>query len=247
MSGVLYLVPNLLGAAAPSAVLPQRTIDVARGLARWAVETPKAARAFLNSLGMPVPLARLDIAPLPRAPGAAGIASIVALLRSGEDVGLLSDAGCPGVADPGAALVAAAHAAGVTVVPLVGPSAILLALMASGLNGQRFSFHGYLPVKPGARADALRALEAQSRAGGRAETEIFIETPYRNAAMLGALAGALKPSTIVCIAADLTLPTESIERAGAHEWGKRDATRFDRRPAIFLLQAADSSSGQLLM
>lgn len=247
MSGVLYLVPNLLGAVAPSAVLPQRTIDVARGLARWVVETPKAARAFLNSLGMPVPLAELDIAPLPRAAGAAEISPIIAALRSGEDVGLVSDAGCPGVADPGSAVVAAAHAAGVKVVPLVGPSAILLALMAAGLDGQHFCFHGYLPVKPEARTGALRALEAQSRAGARTETEIFIETPYRNATMLGALAGALKPSTIVCIAADLTLPTELIERASAREWGKRDATRFDRRPAIFLLQAADSSSGQLLM
>ena len=235
MAGTLYLVPNLLGAVAPTAVLPQRSIDVARGLTHWVVETPKAARAFLNSLGMPVPLAQLDMAPLSRAPEAAELAAALATLRNGGDIGLMSDAGCPGVADPGSVLVAAAHAAGIRVVPLVGPSAILLALMASGFNGQRFCFHGYLPVKPDARTEALRALEAQSKAGAR--TEIFIETPYRNVAMLAALADALKPSTTVCIAADLTLATEHIERATAREWKERDLTRFERRPAIFLLQA----------
>lgn len=235
MAGILYLVPNLLGAVAPSAVLPQRTIDVARSLAHWVVETPKAARAFLNSLGMPVPLAQLDIAPLSRAPEGPELAAIIATLRGGADVGVVSDAGCPGVADPGAVLVAAAHGAGIRVVPLVGPSAILLALMASGMNGQHFCFHGYLPVKPEARIEALRALEAQSRAARR--TELFIETPYRNAAMLATLAATLKPSTTVCIAADLTLGTEHVERASAREWSRRDAARFDRRPAIFLLQA----------
>lgn len=235
MPGALYLVPNLLGNVAPSTVLPQRTIDVARGLVHWVVETPKAARAFLNSLGMPVPIAQLDVVALPRAPRTDELAAVIKTLGNGEDVGLVSDAGCPGVADPGSALVAAVHAAGLRVVPLVGPSAILLALMASGLNGQHFCFHGYLPVKPEARAEALRSLEAQSRGGTR--TEIFIETPYRNAAMLAALADALKPSTTVCIAADLTLPTEHIERASAREWKKRDLTRFERRPAIFLLQA----------
>ncbi|MGE5089876.1 MAG: SAM-dependent methyltransferase [Candidatus Levyibacteriota bacterium] len=235
MAGILYLVPNLLGAVAPSAVLPQRTIDVARGLAHWVVETPKAARAFLNSLGMPVPLAQLDIAPLSRAPEGPELAAIIATLRGGADVGVVSDAGCPGVADPGAVLVAAAHGAGIRVVPLVGPSAILLALMASGMNGQHFCFHGYLPVKPEARIGALHALEAQSRAARR--TELFIETPYRNAAMLATLAATLKPSTTVCIAADLTLGTEHVERASAREWSRRDAARFDRRPAIFLLQA----------
>ncbi|HMA31186.1 MAG TPA: SAM-dependent methyltransferase, partial [Casimicrobiaceae bacterium] len=219
MPGALYLVPNLLGSVAPSTVLPRRTIDLARGLVHWVVETPKAARAFLSSLEMPVPIAQLDLVALPRAPGADELAAVIRTLRNGEDVGLVSDAGCPGVADPGSALVAAVHAAGLRVVPLVGPSAILLALMASGLNGQHFCFHGYLPVKPEARAEALRSLEAQSRSGAR--TEIFIETPYRNAAMLEALARTLKPSTTVCVAADLTLETEQVERATAREWKTR--------------------------
>jgi 16S rRNA (cytidine1402-2'-O)-methyltransferase len=121
------------------------------------------------------------------------------------------------------------------VVPLVGPSAILLALMASGMNGQAFCFHGYLPVKPDARAVALRALEARSRAERR--TELFIETPYRNRAMIAALASELNPATVVCVAADLTLDSERIERHAAGRWKQRDPGAFDRRPALFLLQA----------
>jgi 16S rRNA (cytidine1402-2'-O)-methyltransferase len=234
MTGTLFVVPNLLGVVAPDAVLPAKTVEVARRLTRWVVETPKVARAFLKSLGLPRPVAELAIAPLggsdEREVGAA-----LAPLAAGEDIGLLSDAGCPGVADPGAALVAAAHERGIRVVPLVGPSAILLALMGSGMNGQHFCFHGYLPVKADARATALRALERDSQARGR--TEIFIETPYRNAALLATLAQVLAPRTRVCVAADLTLASETIERRAASEWRKQDSARFDRRPAIFLLQA----------
>jgi 16S rRNA (cytidine1402-2'-O)-methyltransferase len=123
----------------------------------------------------------------------------------------------------------------VRVVPLVGPSAVLLALMAAGMNGQRFAFHGYLPVKPPARAQALTRLEQASRAEDC--TQVFIETPYRNAAMLEALAQTLQPATAVCVAADLTLPTETIERRSARAWRGQDYVRFDKRPAIFLLQA----------
>src|SRR6185503_17571091 len=154
-AGTLYLVPNLLGAVAPERVLPARTIDVARGLAHWVVETPKTARAFLGTLALPRPIAELDIRPLDDD----ALRATLATLRNGADVGLLSDAGCPGVADPGAPLVEAAHENAIRVVPLVGPSAILLALMASGLNGQHFCFRGYLPAKAEARASALRALD----------------------------------------------------------------------------------------
>jgi 16S rRNA (cytidine1402-2'-O)-methyltransferase len=234
MSGTLFLVPNLLGAVPPASVLPSRTIDIARRLTHWIVETPKPARAFLKSIGVAHSIAELSIHALSGAPAVDAQHAITAL-RSGHDVGLLSDAGCPGVADPGAAIVAAAHAAHLAVAPLVGPSAVLLALMASGMNGQRFMFHGYLPVKPDARAEALRALELRSRTEGA--TELFIETPYRNAAMLGAIAATLKPATRVCVAADLTLGTETIECRSAGEWRRQDPARFDRRPAIFLLQA----------
>jgi 16S rRNA (cytidine1402-2'-O)-methyltransferase len=235
MSGTLYLVPNLLGAVPPSSVLPVRTIDVARGLSHWVVETPKAARAFIRSLSPPQPIATLIIREFAAAPSAAQVAALLAPVHEGVDVGVLSDAGCPGVADPGAVLVAAAHGAGLRVVPLVGPSAILLALMASGMNGQRFAFHGYLPVRADERASALQRLESESRARGQAQ--LFIETPYRNEAMLGAIAAALQPATQVCIAADLTLPSETIERHSAGAWKRRNHAEFAKRPALFVLQA----------
>ena len=235
MPGTLYLVPNLLGVVAPESVLPARTIAVARQLTRWVVETPKAARAFLKALDLPRPIAEIDIAALTPESDARAIDATLAALRGGHDVGLLSDAGCPGVADPGAALVSAAHERGIRVVPLVGPSAILLALMASGMNGQHFCFHGYLPVKPEARAAALHALERESRSAAR--TELFIETPYRNAALLRTMAHTLAPGTRMCVAADLTLATETVECRTARAWRGQDPERFDRRPAIFLLQA----------
>ena len=151
----------------------------------------------------------------------------------GEDLGLLSDAGCPGVADPGALLVAAAHRAGVRVVPLVGPSAVLLALMAAGMNGQQFSFHGYLPVAPAARIKALKALDdAVARSG---VTQIFIETPYRNDALLAATLAACRTTTELCVAADLTLPTEQVIRRPIAQWRDSARTGVGRRPAIFLL------------
>jgi 16S rRNA (cytidine1402-2'-O)-methyltransferase len=233
--GVLYLVPNLLGAVPPGDVLPARTIEIARGLAHWVVETEKPARAFLKSLAPPVPIASLDIRALPDGGDAAAHAALLAPARSGNAIGLLSDAGCPGVADPGARLVAAAHAQGLRVVPLVGPSSLLLALMASGMNGQSFAFHGYLPVPPDARAAALRRLEEDSRNFSRAQ--LFIETPYRNEAMLKSIGEVLRPSTTVCVAADLTLASETIERRTAGAWVRENVARFAKRPAIFILEA----------
>jgi 16S rRNA (cytidine1402-2'-O)-methyltransferase len=234
-AGVLYLVPNLLGAAPPTNVLPARTIEIARRLTHFAVETPKAARAFLKSLQVAHAIANLEIVPLPSADAANGRDPSLAALLAGRDVGLLSDAGCPGVADPGAWLVRAAHEHGVRVVPLVGPSAILLALMASGMNGQAFCFHGYLPVKPAARAEKLRALEGQSRRERR--TEMFIETPYRNVALLQAMTDTLDAKTRICVAADLTLATETIESRTTRQWRGENLERFDKRPAMFLVTA----------
>jgi 16S rRNA (cytidine1402-2'-O)-methyltransferase len=240
--GTLYLVPNLLGAVEPARVLPARTLDVARSLTHWVVETPKAARAFLKTVGVPQPIASLRIEPLTGPADAASCEALLAPARAGHDIGLLSDAGCPGVADPGAALVAAAHASAVRVVPLVGPSALLLALMAAGMNGQRFAFHGYLPVKQDARAQALARLEQASRAEDI--TQMFIETPYRNAAMIEACAQVLQPQTTVCVAADLTLPTETIDRRAARAWRDVDAARFDKRPAIFLVYATKAPTSR---
>ena len=235
MSGTLYLVPNLLGAVPPSRVLPQHTIETARRITHWVVETPKPARAFLKALEMSVPIASLEMRTFPEPSTAADMAALLAPAHRGADLGVLTDAGCPGIADPGALLVAAAHEASMRVVPLVGPSAILLALMASGMNGQQFAFHGYLPAKSESRAEALRALEADSRAHRR--TALFIETPYRNVAMLETIIEALKPSTVVCVAADLTLDTETIERRTVRGWRQSDISRFAKRPALFVLQA----------
>lgn len=236
MAGTLYLVPNLLGMVPPDDVLPARTLAVARSLAHWVVETPKPARAFLKTLELPVPIASLAMAELPEGADRAALAALLQPALEGHDVGMLSDAGCPGVADPGARLVAAAHAAGVRVVPLVGPSSLLLALMASGMNGQGFAFHGYLPVPAEARTQALRRLEEDSRAHRRAQ--LFIETPYRNEAMIRAIGDTLQPATEVVVAADLTLPTETVERRTAAAWRREDPARFAKRPALFVLEAA---------
>jgi 16S rRNA (cytidine1402-2'-O)-methyltransferase len=236
MAGTLYLVPNLLGLVPPADVLPARTVAVARSLAHWVVESPKPARAFLKSLAIATPIASLHIEALPETADASALAALLAPAKAGSDIGMLSDAGCPGVADPGARLVAAAHRAGIKVVPLVGPSSLLLALMASGMNGQGFAFHGYLPVAAPERVAALRRLEEESRRDQRAQ--LFIETPYRNETMIRALGEALRPGTEVVVAVDLTLPTEAIERRTASAWRKEDTARFARRPALFVLEAA---------
>jgi 16S rRNA (cytidine1402-2'-O)-methyltransferase len=235
MAGILYLVPNLLGAIEPERVLPVGTLDVARALRHWVVETPKAARAFLKSLDVSVPIATLDIQPLTEHSRGAALTALLAPARAGNDIGVLSDAGCPGIADPGALLVAAAHEAGLRVAPLVGPSSILLALMAAGMNGQDFAFRGYLPVKTDARATALQRLEQLSH--DSAQTQLFIETPYRNTAMLETAIHALKPATLLCVAADLTLPTETVIRRRISQWRAVDLAQFDKRPALFVLQA----------
>jgi 16S rRNA (cytidine1402-2'-O)-methyltransferase len=235
MTGTVYLVPNLLGAVPATDVLPSRTLAVARALAHWVVETPKPARAFLKSLAPDRPLARLAIAEIGEHPDAERLLALLAPASAGADLGVLSDAGCPGVADPGAALVAAAHAQGLRVVPLVGPSSLLLALMASGMNGQRFQFHGYLSAKPEARAVAVRTLETASRAHRAAQ--LFIETPYRNVAMLETLVATLAPATRLCVAVDLTLPTEDVVTRPVRSWRGRDFSAYAKRPAIFLIEA----------
>ena len=234
--GRLYLVPSLLGAGAPADVLPQRTLDVARGLEHFVVENAKPARQFLKAIGTALPLQAIRIAEIGPDPSAGRCAELLAPAQAGHNVGVLSDAGCPGIADPGAHLIAAAHRSGITVVPLVGPSSLLLALMASGMNGQRFAFHGYLPVPAPERGDALRRLEAASARHG--EAQLFIETPYRNQAMLAAVVEHCRAETRLCVAADLTTASESIETATVAAWKRRDFARYARRPAIFILQAA---------
>lgn len=221
---ILYAIPTPLGGS-PEAALPAPAIQTIRTLRDFAVENAKSARAFLGALGMPVrELSILEI----------GKDADLAPLRAKRPLGLLSEAGCPAIADPGAALVEAAHREGFRVVPLVGPSAIVLALMASGLEGQRFAFCGYLPREDGERKRRIRELEQRSKREN--ETQIFIETPYRNDALLSALLASCHESTKLCLAADLTLPGESVTTKSVAAW-RRAKAAIGRRPAVFLLEA----------
>ena len=228
--GTLYLVPVSLGGDDARSVLPSGTLDIARGLATFIAENAKTARAFLKAIGHPRPLQQIQFHVLDEHTGVRQIEALLALLLAGGDCGLVSEAGCPAVADPGAALVRRAHETGVRVIPLVGPSSILLALMASGMDGQRFAFHGYLPVDKAERARRLKELEQRARG----ETQIFIETPYRNAAMLQSLLEHCRGDTLLCVAADLTLPGGSVTMHAVSEWKKKPPA-LDRRLVVFLL------------
>jgi 16S rRNA (cytidine1402-2'-O)-methyltransferase len=212
----LYLIPVPLGPVSPETCLPPDTLAVARRLDHFVVEHAKTARAHLKAMGHPKPIQSLQIEELNEHTPATAISALLEPLKAGHDVGLLSEAGCPAVADPGAALVMAAHRDNIPVVPLIGPSSILLALMASGLGGQRFTFHGYLPAKEPERSQAIRNLEKTARAD-RA-TQLFIETPYRSAALLEALATALSPATLISVGADLSLPSQLIQTRSAKNW-----------------------------
>jgi 16S rRNA (cytidine1402-2'-O)-methyltransferase len=238
MSGVLYLIPNSLGegdAAALAQVLPDPVRARAASLGYYVGENAKTTRAFLKKVGTERPIQEIEIRELNVNTPPAEIEKLLAPILAGTDGGLVSEAGCPAVADPGALLVRRAHERGVKVVPLVGPSSILLALMASGMNGQSFAFNGYLPVDAAERGKRLRELEQLSRKVN--QTQIFIETPYRNRALFDTLVATCAPSTLICIAADLTLPAETIMTRTAAEWKKASAPELHKRPAIFLLLA----------
>lgn len=232
-AGRLYLVPNLLGVVAPESVLPAHTIEIARGLRHVVAENAKIARAFLKTIGTTAAIQSIAIEELNEHTPAPQVKTLLGPAIAGNDLGLMSDAGCPGVADPGARLVAAAHRAGVRVIPLVGPSSILLALMASGMNGQGFTFHGYLPAKAEPRIAALRRVEELARKTG--STQLFIETPYRNVALLQSLITVCAADTLLAVATDLTLPSEKIVMLPVAQWRRRDVARYQNRPAIFLV------------
>ena len=231
---ILYAIPTPLGGA-PADALPVSALQKVRTLESFVVENQKSARAFLSAVKMPRPLQKLSLATLDEHTTPDQISSLLDPLREGRSLGLLSEAGCPAIADPGAALIDAAHREGFRVAPLVGPSSLILALMASGLEGQRFAFCGYLPREKDEREKRIRELEKRSR--GEKETQIFIETPYRNEVLLGSLLAICNPGTRVCVAADLTLPTESIKTKTIAEWKKHPAA-LGKRPAVFLLYAS---------
>jgi 16S rRNA (cytidine1402-2'-O)-methyltransferase len=246
MPGTLYLVPNTLGPleAAPHAlshILPEQVQDIASKLEYFVAENAKTARAFLKLVAIDHPLARplqeIKISELNVNTPPAALSALLAPLLEGIDAGLVSEAGVPAVADPGADLVRLAHQHGITVRPLVGPSSLLLAVMASGLNGQSFAFNGYLPTDPAQRTKRIQQLEQRSRA--EKQTQLLIETPYRNAAMLEALVSACQPGTLVCVATDLSLPTESVRTLTAAKWKAALAANkgpdFHKKPTVFLL------------
>ncbi|HEY2627476.1 MAG TPA: SAM-dependent methyltransferase [Usitatibacter sp.] len=235
MAGTLHLLPAWLSEdAPPEAVVPPMVLEKIRSLDAFIVEEAKTARAWLAACKHPRPLREITLAELNEHTKPDAIAALLDPVAAGRDTGLLSEAGLPAIADPGAALVAAAHERGIAVVPHVGPSSILLALMASGLEGQRFRFVGYLPAESAARRTAIAELERQS--AKHRETQVFIETPYRNEAMLSDLLQACRPATRIAVAAELTSPREWIRADRVDAWRANPAT-VGKRPAIFLLLA----------
>ena len=230
MAGILYAIPTPLGGAAAGS-LPASALHTVRTLQHFAVENAKTARAFLQEVGMPCAIQELDISVLDT-----DVLPYIKILQEKHSIGLLSEAGCPAIADPGAALVAAAQSEGIRVVPLVGPSSIVLALMASGLEGQRFAFCGYLPRETDERKRKIRELESRSRR--EHETQIFIETPYRNDVLLAALLEVSSEKTLLCIATDLTLPDEQIRTQSIAQW-RRARPAIGKRPSVFLLLSAN--------
>lgn len=231
--GTLYLIPCTLGDTPAAQVLPQHVIDIARHLQHFVVEQPKTARQFLSALKPEQPIQSLHFASLNEHTASKDLAELLTPLLAGHDVGIISEAGCPGIADPGADLVNLAHRNGIRVVPLVGPSSILLALMASGLNGQCFAFHGYLPIDEADRKKAIAALEAES--AKRKQTQMFIETPYRNEKMFAALLAHCRPQTLLCVATDITLPEEQIRTRTIAQWKSVPMPQLNKRPSLFLL------------
>ena len=232
--GTLYLVPVPLGDSGIDFVLPSAVVSVVRGLRHFVVEHPKTARHFLKQIGTDAPLQSLQLEVLDEHTSANRLLPLLKPLLDGVDVGLISEAGCPAVADPGATLVALAQNQGITVRPLVGPSSILLALMASGLDGQRFAFHGYLPADKTGRAKRVAELEKDS--ARQRQTQIFIETPYRNNVLLADLLATLNPATRLCLATDLTLPSEAVRTLPVAAW-RKSVPDLNKRPTVFLLLA----------
>lgn len=236
--GTLYLIPVPLGPSEPQSCLPLPVLEQTRALSHFVAEHAKTARAFLKAAQHPVPLQQIEISELNEHTRENQLAALLSPLLDGKDAGLISEAGCPAVADPGANLVALAHRQGIRVVPMVGPSSILLGLMASGLSGQNFAFHGYLPAKEDDRRKRLKELESESRK--RRQTQIFIETPYRNRQMLEAVLASCAPETRLSTATDLSLASEQIITLTIGDWRKREKLELpdlDRRPTVFLLLA----------
>jgi len=233
MSGNIFMIPVTLGNAEHSLTIPRGTREITAALRLFAVEEVRSARRYLRSIDREFPIDESLFFPVGKHSDAADLNDFFVMVIAGFDAGVMSEAGMPGLADPGNIVAAEAHRRGIRVIPLTGPSSVMLALAASGLNGQSFAFHGYLPVDAAGRQKALRELEKRSSGG---QTQIFIETPFRNGKMLEDIITACKPSTRLCIAADITLDSEFILTTTVAGW-RADIPALDKRPAVFLLLA----------
>ncbi len=237
--GSLYLIPAPLGPHPENQVLPDHVIKTVYELNTFFVERIRQANSFLRWIKHPVPDYKCRFYELNKHTPGEDLIEMLSLLKDGVNAGIITEAGCPGVADPGSDLVRLAHESGIPVIPLVGPSSILLAVMASGMNGQAFSFHGYLP-RPGLqRTERIRQLQNESAA--RQITQVFMETPYRNNSLMSELIRELSDGTRLCAASNLTLPDEQIISCRVSEWKKKKYD-LDHRPAIFLLMAAEAET-----
>lgn len=228
----LYLIPCPIGDVPTDFVLPAYNRQVILGIRHFIVEQERTARRFLKRVDAAIDINALTFYPMGKHADAALFSSYLAPLRAGLPVGVVSEAGCPAVADPGALIVAAAQREGLPVVPLVGPSSMILGLMASGLNGQSFAFNGYLPVPPAERRSRLKQLEARALAEG--QTQMFIETPYRNARLIDDLLATLRPATRLCIAAGLTTPQAFVRTLPCAQWRHTPRPDLSKTPALFL-------------
>jgi len=229
----LWLIPTPIGKRKENHVLPEFTIKIIKSLNCFIVEKPQTALSFLNWIDHPTPEYKMTLRVLNKKTPEQEIFSFINLLKE-QDVGLMSEAGAPGVADPGARFVALAHDHSYRVVPLVGPSSILLALMASGLNGQNFTFHGYLPIDENRRIAMLRSLESSSMQTG--QTQIFMETPHRNLPLFTTLTKQLRPGTKLCIACNLTQQDELIQTRRIESWRNAKRPDIQKKPALFLIK-----------
>jgi len=234
MGAQFFLIPSHLGEPVNHKLFPAENLEIIRKLKYFIVENGRSARRFIKSTGYPGPIQELTFFEIDKHAPPDHAEGFMKPLLDGHDMGLISEAGVPGVADPGAALVLWAHRHQIRVIPLVGPSSILLALMASGLNGQRFQFHGYLPLQRPLRIQTIRKMEKNSTQ--HHETQIFMETPYRNQNLLKDILTTCNPKSLLCIATDITCTSESIRTKWIHQWRARPPD-LHKRPTIFLLQS----------
>jgi 16S rRNA (cytidine1402-2'-O)-methyltransferase len=240
MSGTVYMIPVTLGDSGPDISIPRGTLEITLSLRLFAVEDVRTARRWLRFIDRDFPIDGTRFYPVGKHSDPAGLEEFFSMVEGGSDAGVMSEAGMPGLADPGNIVASEAHRRGIRVAPLTGPSSVMLALVASGLNGQSFAFNGYLPVDTPGRRKAVKDLERMSGSG---QTQIFMETPFRNGKMIEDILSVCQSSTRLCIAADISLPSEFIRTMTVAEW-RRQVPVLDRRPAVFLMLSQAIGSRQ---